>query len=88
MMTSALDANRPGGVVAYATCSPHLGETRFVVSDVVKRRGDVELVYAAPLVTDRQGRPVEGTGDGPYVQLWPHRHDTDGMFLAILRRRR
>ena len=34
LLTSALDATRPGGVVAYATCSPHLGETRFVVSDV------------------------------------------------------
>jgi 16S rRNA (cytosine967-C5)-methyltransferase len=87
LLTSALDATRPGGVVAYATCSPHLGETRFVVSDVVKRRDDVELVGAGPFVTDRDGRPVEGTGDAPYVQLWPHRHDTDGMFLALLRRR-
>jgi 16S rRNA (cytosine967-C5)-methyltransferase len=87
LLTSALDATRPGGVVAYATCSPHLGETRFVVSDVVKRRSDVELVEAGPIVTDREGRPVEGTGDAPYVQLWPHRHDTDGMFLALLRRR-
>jgi 16S rRNA (cytosine967-C5)-methyltransferase len=87
LLTSALDATRPGGVVAYATCSPHLGETRFVVSDVVKRRSDVELVEARPLVTDRGGRPVEGTGDAPFVQLWPHRHGTDGMFLAVLRRR-
>ena len=28
----ALDAVAPGGVVAYATCSPHLAETRFVVA--------------------------------------------------------
>ena len=87
LLTSALDATRPGGVVAYATCSPHLGETRFVVSDVVKRRPDVELVDAAGLVVDRESCPVEGTGDRPFVQLWPHRHDTDGMFLALLRRR-
>jgi 16S rRNA (cytosine967-C5)-methyltransferase len=87
LLTSALDATRPGGVVAYATCSPHLGETRFVVSDVVKRRSDVELVEAGPIVMDRDGRRLEGTGDAPYVQLWPHRHDTDGMFLALLRRR-
>ena len=25
-------------------------------------------------------------GDGPAVQLWPHRHGTDAMFLALLRR--
>jgi 16S rRNA (cytosine967-C5)-methyltransferase len=87
LLTSALDATRPGGVVAYATCSPHLGETRFVVSDVVKRRADVEVVDASGVVVDREGRAVEGTGEAPYVQLWPHRHDTDGMFLALLRRR-
>ncbi len=87
LLTSALDATRPGGVVAYATCSPHLGETRFVVSDVVKRRPDVELVDATQLFVDREGRPIPGTGDAPFVQLWPHRHDTDGMFVALLRRR-
>ena len=25
-------------------------------------------------------------GDGPSVQLWPHRHGTDAMFIALLRR--
>jgi 16S rRNA (cytosine967-C5)-methyltransferase len=25
-------------------------------------------------------------GAGPTVQLWPHRHGTDAMFLALLRR--
>jgi 16S rRNA (cytosine967-C5)-methyltransferase len=87
LLPSAHDATRPGGVVAYATCSPHLGETRFVVSDVVKRRPDVELVDATALFVDREGGPIEGTGDAPFVQLWPHRHDTDGMFVAMLRRR-
>jgi len=24
---------------------------------------------------------------GPEVQLWPHRHGTDAMFCALLRRR-
>jgi 16S rRNA (cytosine967-C5)-methyltransferase len=87
LLTSALDATRPGGVVAYATCSPHLGETRFVVSDVVKRRPDVEVLDASGLFVDREGGLIEGTGDAPFVQLWPHRHDTDGMFFALLRRR-
>ena len=87
LLTSALDATRPGGVVAYATCSPHLVETRFVVADVLKRRSEVEALDAASLLVDREGRPIEGTGAAPYGQLWPHTHDTDGMFLAILRRR-
>ncbi|GAA1906402.1 RsmB/NOP family class I SAM-dependent RNA methyltransferase [Lapillicoccus jejuensis] len=86
LLASAIDATRPGGVVAYATCSPHLGETRFVVDDVTRRRDDVELLDARPLLTDRDGRALDGTGDGPTAQLWPHRHGTDGMFLALLRR--
>jgi 16S rRNA (cytosine967-C5)-methyltransferase len=27
---------------------------------------------------------VADLGDGPYVQLWPHRHGTDAMFAAAL----
>lgn len=86
LLDSALDAVRPGGVVAYVTCSPHLAETRFVVSDVVKRRHDVEVLDAAGYVVDASGVPLPDTGTAPYVQLWPHRHGTDAMFLAVLRR--
>ena len=74
-------------MVGYATCSPHLSETRFVVADVVKKRSDVEIVDARGLFVDREGRPIDGLGDGPFVQLWPHRHGTDGMFFALLRKR-
>jgi 16S rRNA (cytosine967-C5)-methyltransferase len=86
LLTSALDAVAPGGVVGYATCSPHVAETRFVVSDVVRKRADVEVVDARSLFTDAAGQPVEGLGDGPFVQLWPHVHGTDAMFFALLRR--
>lgn len=81
LLRSALDAVKPGGVVAYVTCSPHLAETEFVVRDVVGQRDDVVLEDARPLLPD-----VTDLGDGPTVQLWPHRHGTDGMFLAMLRK--
>src|SRR5665648_835732 len=42
LLGSALDAVRPGGVVAYVTCSPHVAETRLVVGDVLRGRTDVE----------------------------------------------
>ena len=86
LLTSAIDATRPGGVVAYATCSPHLNETRFVVGDVLKKRSDVSVLDARPLFTDAAGAPVAHLGEGPYVQLWPHLHGTDAMFLALLRK--
>ena len=82
LLRSAIDAARPGGVVAYATCSPHLAETEFVVSDVLKGRSDAVLEDARALLPE-----VADLGDGPTVQLWPHRHGTDGMFLAVVRRR-
>ena len=81
LLVSGLDLARPGGVVAYVTCSPHPAETTEVVHAVVEQRADVTLLDA------RASLPgVPDLGDGPFVQLWPHRHGTDAMFLALLRR--
>lgn len=85
LLTSALDAVRPGGVVAYVTCSPHLAETQLVVRDVLKRRDDVEQLDARDAVREVAGEEIE-LGDGPHVQLWPHVHGTDAMHLALLRK--
>ncbi|GAA2880255.1 transcription antitermination factor NusB [Streptosporangium fragile] len=82
LLVSAVDSVRPGGVVAYVTCSPHLAETVAVVGDILRRRDDVEALDARAYLPE-----VEGLGDGPYAQFWPHRHGTDAMFLALLRRR-
>lgn len=87
LLAAAIDATAVGGVIAYATCSPHLAETTFVVGDVTKRRSDVELVDAREFVRGADGDPVVVPGPGPTVQLWPHVHGTDGMFLALLRKR-
>ncbi|WP_256795135.1 RsmB/NOP family class I SAM-dependent RNA methyltransferase [Terrabacter sp. Ter38] len=87
LLESGIEATATGGLVGYATCSPHLNETRFVVTDILKRRDDVELVDVRPLFVDATGRELPGLGDGPYVQLWPHVHGTDAMFFALLRKR-
>lgn len=88
LLASALDAAAPGGVVAYVTCSPHIAETLLVVRDVLRRREDVEQLDAREAV--RAGLLPEARetdlGEGPSVQLWPHVHGTDAMFLALLRR--
>ena len=81
LLGSALDSVRPGGVVAYATCSPHRAETVDVVEAVLANRTDAEPVDARPLLNG-----VPELGPGPDVQLWPHRHHTDAMYLALLRR--
>jgi 16S rRNA (cytosine967-C5)-methyltransferase len=86
LLISAIEATKPGGVIGYATCSPHLAETRFVVSDVAKRRHDVEIVDARDLFRDTEGLPIQHLGEGPFVQLWPHVHGTDAMFFSLLRK--
>lgn len=81
LLTAAIAAVRPGGVVAYVTCSPHVAETDLVVADVLKKHPEVEWLDARPLLPG-----VPDLGDGPAVRLWPHVHGTDGMYLALLRR--
>jgi len=85
LLTRAVDSVRPGGVVGYATCSPVLVETAGVVSSVLAERADLVLEDASALFPGvphlRRGGGLDGT-----VQLWPHLHNTDAMFLAVLRR--
>ncbi len=69
---------RVGGLVGYVTCSPHLAETVGVVGRAPEA---LELIDARPFLPG-----VPDLGNGPTVQLWPHRQGTDGMFLALLRR--
>ena len=73
LLAAALRLTRPGGVVAYVTCSPHPAETTEIVAGH-------DLLDARPLFPG-----VPALGDGPTVQLWPHRHGTDAMFCALLR---
>lgn len=81
LLNAALDVVRPGGVVGYATCSPHLAETELVVSSVTRRRDDVEIEDSRNLFPG-----VSDLGEGPNVRLWPHLHGTDGMFFSLMRR--
>ncbi|WP_068188635.1 RsmB/NOP family class I SAM-dependent RNA methyltransferase, partial [Mycobacterium sp. UM_CSW] len=80
LLAAAIALTRPGGVVLYATCSPHLAETVGVVGDALRRHPVSEL-DTRPLFD-----PVTGLPEGSSVQLWPHRHGTDAMFAAALRR--
>ncbi|NEW43073.1 rRNA small subunit methyltransferase B [Nocardia cyriacigeorgica] len=80
LLAAAWDLLRPGGVVVYSTCSPHLPETVAVVADAVRRTG------AEQLDTRTYVPGVPDLGPGPGAQLWPHRHGTDAMFLAALRK--
>lgn len=97
LLASAVHACKIGGVVAYVTCSPAVEETTQIVSDVLDQGGVVCLDTAAAIRA--AGSEIELTpvsiGDsnqtdaevaGNAVQLWPHVHGTDAMFICLLRR--
>jgi len=81
LLDNACRAVAVGGVVAYTTCSPLVAETTDIVRHCLVRHAEMHLIDARPYLPG-----VSDLGEGPTVQLWPHRHDTDAMFLALLRR--
>ncbi|ALE05598.1 methyltransferase [Arthrobacter sp. ERGS1:01] len=95
LLNSALSAVKPGGVVAYVTCSPHAAETIAVVEDAMRNRDDLELLDAGAALDDVSLSRNLGAGNPDSTQptnrmtaqLWPHLHQTDAMFLALIRKR-
>ena len=83
LLSSALAAVRPGGVVAYVTCSPVPGETTDVVAAVAGEGSNVIILDTAAVLSWVPG--VRSSGSH-FAQLWPHRHGTDAIFVALLRR--
>jgi 16S rRNA (cytosine967-C5)-methyltransferase len=90
LVRAGLGALKPGGVLAYVTCSPHLAETSGVLAVVRREFGDaVEELDARAVVRDIAGTDIDlpAQSDGSLrAQLWPHRHGTDAMSIALLRR--
>jgi 16S rRNA (cytosine967-C5)-methyltransferase len=90
LLSAALDALAPGGIVAYVTCSPHLAETTGVVQEVLRSRTDIVEMDARAAIAGVAVSPIdlaeEGRAGSGSAQLWPHRHGTDAMFLALLQR--
>ena len=83
LIDSAISVLNAGGVLGYATCSPHLAETSVQINDIIKNHPEMELVDVAPYLP--QGL-VNATRGGA-MALWTHLHGTDAMFLALLRKK-
>jgi 16S rRNA (cytosine967-C5)-methyltransferase len=81
LLASAIDSAASGGVICYATCSPHRRETSDVLNETLAVRTDVEVVSAEQLLPE-----IPDAALGPYLQLWTHRHGTDAMFAGYLRK--
>ncbi len=83
----AVELLAPGGLLAYVTCSPHTGETHGTLAAAMRRwDGAIEPVDTRSVVESVAGDELDLAGEPETVQLWPHRHGTDAMFIALVRR--
>jgi 16S rRNA (cytosine967-C5)-methyltransferase len=72
---------KPGGVLVYATCTISAPENGALLRDFGDRHPDWAIEPPAP------GSPLApfATPEG-WLEVWPHRWNMDGFFLARLRR--
>ncbi len=74
--SAAADRLRPGGRLVYSVCTFPRAETDAVCDALVRHRPELEPVQ------------IDGPdGTSARIRLWPHRHGSDGMFVAAFRRR-
>jgi 16S rRNA (cytosine967-C5)-methyltransferase len=85
IIDAAISVLEPGGFFGYATCSPHLSETRIAVSETLKRHSDMETVDVTPFL--HPDLRISGV-DRASMTLWTHRHNTDAMFLSVMRKKK
>jgi 16S rRNA (cytosine967-C5)-methyltransferase len=72
-----------GGRLIYATCTILEDENEKVVQRFLSERDDFVRVPVKEIWGRAQ---AERAGDGLSLRLFPHRHDTDGFYAAVLRR--
>jgi 16S rRNA (cytosine967-C5)-methyltransferase len=82
LIDSAYEMLEPGGVIGYATCSPHLAETTAQVLDAQHRHKDLQVLDISK-ISPRGSTGVKADGT---LQLWTHLNQSDAMFLALLRK--
>ena len=86
LVRSAWDALEPGGYLFYSTCSPHPSETIGIIEKSLRDLGPSAQLVDATALLQRISPTLRLTEGRKTIQLWPHRDDTDAMFLAIIRK--
>ncbi|MDI3270564.1 MAG: 16S rRNA (cytosine(967)-C(5))-methyltransferase RsmB [Bacillota bacterium] len=83
ILQGVLPVLRPGGVLVYSTCTVSRPENQKVVEFLTEEM-DLQLEdlrpYLPPALREEPSAPYG------WVQLLPHRHGTDGFFIARLRK--
>lgn len=91
LLTSALKALRPGGVLVYSTCTLAPEENEAVL-DAALREFPIELdpissygLKTQPGLTEFQGRRFHPTMERA-IRVYPHENEAEGFFIARIRK--
>lgn len=82
LIASGVEALNVGGVLGYATCSPHLAETSIQVLDLKKRFPNMEQIDVEPFLP----QDISDANRDGAMSLWTHKIGTDAMYLALFKK--
>ncbi len=82
----AMELVAPGGRLIYATCTLLKKENEEVVEALMKSRDDLEIISPREVWGAERGDALLDDS-GRFMMTRPHRHNTDGFFAAVLRRK-
>jgi 16S rRNA (cytosine967-C5)-methyltransferase len=82
ILRAAAQLLKPGGRLVYATCSILADENEAVAEAFQAAQPEFAALHCGELLAE-QRVALEA---GQYLQLWPHRHATDGFFAAVFER--
>ncbi len=85
ILAAAASLVKPGGRLVYGTCSLLAEENEDIVREFLVANEQFVLVPAGEILK-RQGVSLAGAGE--YLRLYPHIHDTDGFFAAVMERKK
>jgi len=88
ILASAARLLKPGGRLVYATCSLLEAENETVAAAfTAQQAGQFDLLPTQALLEAARVDAPSPLVTGPYLRLWPHRHQTDGFFAAVWQKR-
>lgn len=92
LIARGFDLLKPGGVMVYSTCTLAPEENEEVVDSLLAARPDAKLenlslpgLRLSPAILEWKGKKFSEEA-GKAARVWPHHNDTDGFFLAKVRK--
>ncbi len=85
ILNSAASCLKPGGVLVYSTCTLAAEENLAQVKHFIEDNTFFVMEDLTPYLPQALG--LEQTMTNGYLQLLPHKHGTDGFFIARMRKK-